>query len=136
MVNVLMYSTNNTACRSAPLCPAPQFIAVPEPQPSHYRLQALAELLVTSDSRRRLGWFSNAWDVVVAETSTVVTAVDATGDAFTSAGNWAVTAAEDVADWFEGAVDSVAEWFDDLAKDIQCARPPLRRSGILACATC
>ena len=107
MVNVLMYSTNNTACRSASLCPAPQFLAVPERQPSHYHLQALAKVLVTSDSRRRLG--IEAFFVEV------------TGD---------------IAQWFEDASDSVVGWFDDLAQNIQCARPPLCRSGILACATC
>ena len=161
MANVLMYSTNITACRSAPLCPAPQFLAVPERQPSHYHLQALAEVLETSNSRRRLGWFSDALDAgagavgagadavgagadavgaaVVGAGNFVgaiaVDAVEATGDGLSSAGNWVVTAGGDIAQWFEDASDSVVGWFDDLAQNIQCARPPLCRSGILACAT-
>ena len=111
MANVLMYSTNNTACRSAPLCPAPQFLVVPEQQPSHYRLQALAEVLVTSDSHRRLNLLKGA------------------GDWINSAGNWVVTADKDVTKWFEDASDSVVGWFKQLGEDIQCVRAPSNPRG-------
>ena len=59
-------------------------------------LQALAEVLVTSDSRRRLGWFSDAWNDV---SDWVVDGVEATGDAL-------VSAAEGVAEFIGNAADA------------------------------